>query len=198
MGEQTGGVLATDSRRNGRAQESVHRVPFFGKQTRVALRFGQCHCSPKGGKAGGWIAPLGQRDRLKHEELDNGSGPASRLGGSQQAPQQVLGFIERVFFPRALELGDEHPDEGDVVKLVEIAELVAARQALIADPIECLGEPTLQDPSTDLHGANRTDIWDRSAHKQGLALLEPLDRAIQVAPRDQQSRVSTAPPNGCP
>ena len=81
----------------------------------------------------------------------------------------------------ALIPGQEHPGQGDVLELAQVAEVVLGGQALLTRPVEGFTQPTLRDPHPCLQRRDRTHIWEKVTHIQALCLVEQVERAVQIA-----------------
>ena len=83
--------------------------------------------------------------------------------------------------PVALIPGQEHPGQGDVLELAQVAEVVLGGQALLPRPAEGFAQSPLRDPQPCLQRRDRPHIGEEVTHIQALGLLQQIERAVQIA-----------------
>src|SRR5207248_7462322 len=92
--------------------------------------------------------------------------------------------------------GQEHPGQGDVLELAQVAEVIRYFQALLTRPVEGFTHPPLQNPHPCLHRRYRTHVGEEVAHIQALCLVEQVERAVQITlglPYASHSNAPTIP-----
>ena len=77
--------------------------------------------------------------------------------------------------------GQEHPGQGDVLELAQVAEVVLSGQALLTRPAEGFAQPPLRDPHPCPQRRDRTHIGEEVTHVQALCLVEQVERAVQIS-----------------
>ena len=78
-------------------------------------------------------------------------------------------------------LGQEHPGQGDVVELAQIAEVVVNRQALLTRPAEGFTQRPLRDQHPGPQGRDRPHVGEVVTHIQALRLVEQVECAAQIS-----------------
>src|SRR3712207_8130378 len=77
-----------------------------------------------------------------------------------------------VFFPIALVSGQEHPCQGDVLELAQVAEVVMGGQALLTRPAQGFSQPTLRNPHPRLQRRYGTHVGVGTFDILALRLVE--------------------------
>src|SRR6266496_6515634 len=81
----------------------------------------------------------------------------------------------------ALIPGQEHPGQGDVLELVQVAEVVRNGEALLPRPAYGFTHPPLRRPHPCHERRDRTHIGGEVTHIQALCLVEQVESALQIA-----------------
>ena len=109
------------------------------------------------------------RERLQHQDLDDASRPLPRVPPPAQETLQECPWPRAAgaFVPIAPVPGDEHPRQGDVLELAQVAEVVVDGQAPLAHPAQGLGQPALRDPHPRLQRRDGTHVGIRAPGRTG-------------------------------
>src|SRR5919202_2109546 len=89
--------------------------------------------------------------------------------------------MQRTVVTVVLSVGQEHPGQGEVLELVEVAEVVMGRQALRTYPIERFTQPALRDPHARLQRCDWPHVGREVTPIPALGLVEQIERALQIA-----------------
>src|SRR5918995_5403519 len=118
---------------------------------------------------------------LQHQNLDRATQPPARFRRLQEALQESRCLEHEVVCTVALVSGQEHPCQGDVLELAQVAEIIMGGQAPLPRPVESFTQPTLGDPHPCLQRRYGTHVRVEVAHVQALCLVEQVERAVQVS-----------------
>ena len=77
-------------------------------------------------------------------------------------------------------LGQKHPGEGDVLVLVQVAEVVIGGEPTLAHPAERFGQLTRCHPHARPQGGDRSDVGRVTSYIQALCLIEQLERRAWI------------------
>ena len=156
----------------------------------VDLRPQRCGHSPLAQPASGRVpAAQAQRDvalhlvgkRLQNQDFDDASRPPAFFRCLQEALQESHCLKHGAVCTVALIPGQEHPGQGDVLELAQVAKVVLGGQALLPRPVEGFTQPPLRDPHPCLQRRDRTHIWEKVTHVQVLCLVKQVERAVQIS-----------------
>src|SRR5439155_14496877 len=108
----------------------------------------------------------------------------------QKALQESHGLTNGAVCTLALMPGQEHPGQGNVLELAQVAEVVLNGQALLPRPVEGLVQPPLGGPHPCHERRDRTHMWEKVTHIQALCLVEQVESAVQISlgPLDSSHR----------
>ena len=99
----------------------------------------------------------------------------------QEALQEPGRLVKGRLRTLALMPRQEQPDQGDVLELAQVAEVVINGQALLTRPAESFTESALRDPDPCPQCRDRPHIREEVAHIEALRLVEQVKRAGQVS-----------------
>ena len=75
-------------------------------------------------------------DRLQHQDLDHTAQPSARFRRWQEPLQESGRVLEGALRTVCCVLSQQHSGEGDVLELVQVAEVVLDGQAGLTDPVK--------------------------------------------------------------
>src|ERR1039457_4567406 len=121
------------------------------------------------------------RERPQHQDLDDASRPPSLFRRQEEALQELERLVNGAPCTFALIPRQEHPGQGDVLELAQVAEVVVSGQALLTRPAQRVAEPALRDPDPCLQRRDRPHVGEEVAHVQALRLVEQVKCAGQIS-----------------
>ena len=174
-------IVRGDPLFRGRFQQDRHGSAFVHKDADVALRLSQRQGAFQRHKRSRDVALHLVGERLQHQDFDHASRPLAFFRCLQEALQESHCLKHGAVCTVALIPGQEHPGQGDVLELAQVAEVVLGGQALLTRPVQGFTQPALRDPHPCLQRRYRTHIWEKVTHIQALCLVEQVERAVQIS-----------------
>src|SRR6516164_4070669 len=77
----------------------------------------------------------------------------------------------------------EHPGQGNMLELAQVAEVIRNREALLTRPAEGFTHPPLRDPHPCYERHYRAHIWEEVSSVQALCLVKQVESAVQISLR---------------
>jgi hypothetical protein len=180
----------------GLFQQDRHGWAFVHKHADVALRLSQRECLLQRHESSRDIVLCLVGERLQHQDFDDASRPLTCFRCFQEAFQESHCLKHGAVCTVALRPGQEHPSQGDVLELAQVAQVVRNGEALLTRPTEGFPQPPLRDPHPCHERRDRTHIWEEVSHIQALCLVEQVESAIQISlglPYSSHRNVPTRP-----
>ena len=121
-------------------------------------------------------------ERLRLQDFNYTAGPSLCFRGFQQALQQSDCLQDRAPVLAALNFGHQHPGEGQVLELAQVADFILSRQPACMHPILGPGQPALLEIHSRLQGFDGTGIWYGSLNIRASGFIQLNQRGFQVSP----------------
>ena len=109
--------------------------------------------------------------------LPSSSSSSAAPGAAPTADRLIDGALAR----SAVGSGEEHPRQGDVLELAQVAEVVVGGQAPLARPGERFAQLALREPDPCPQRRDRPHVGEEVADVEALRLVEQVERAVQIS-----------------
>ena len=108
-------------------------------------------------------------------------GPAPFLGGQAETFQQVDRLGESALVRLGRVLGQQHPGQGDVLELAQVAEVVIGGQPLLLHPAQRIAHAALRDQHARPDGTDRTHVRGEVGCVQPFRLVQQAEGGVDVS-----------------
>ena len=158
-----------------------HGWAFVHKHADVALRLGQLHGPLQRRNGSSDVALHLVAERLHDQNFDDAPGPFPFFCCFLEALQQSHCLTNGVVCPVALISSEQHPRQGNVLKLAQVAEIVLNRQSAVTHPVDGFNQPSLGEPHPYPRRRYGTHIGGEGIHIETLCLVEQVESAVQIS-----------------
>jgi len=192
-GQQPTDMASVNALLRRSSQQGRYRRALVDEESYVALRLGQCQRQAQRGQRGRDVAPRLMSDGLKNQDFEQASGPLPLLRRLSKVLQKSGGVVEGIIGALGRVRGQEHPGEGDVLELAQVAEVVPSRETSLTRPAEGFIPTAEGDPHPRPQRRDRPDVGGEVTRVVPLGLVEQIQGAAQVPLSLPDSRQRDAP-----